>query len=141
MKKPQKIFLAGLLVCVLTFFAWFYWERTFSLSSVLPQEDWVRVEIYIGDPGVGQEQWQGTVELEDVLSALEQARVSRGPEFPGMTQPYFQLTLYKGESYPTHITVVKNGQISVAAELDFDNYKYYEGGQWLYAALLALTAG
>lgn len=141
MKMSKKSFLAGLLVFVLVVAAWFYWEQTFTLNSVLPEENWVRAEIHIGTPGVGDEQWQGTVDLEAVLTALEYARVSRGPEFSGMTQPYFQLTLYKGEAYPTHITVVKNGQVSVAEELDFDNYKYYEGGDWLYAALLTLTAG
>lgn len=141
MKKSRMIILAALIACVLIVSLWFYWEHTFSLNSVLPEENWTRVEISIGDPGVGDEQWQGTVDLEAVLTALEYARVSRGPEFPGMTQPFFQVTLYKGEAYPTHITVVKNGQIAVAEELDFDNYKYYEGGDWLYAALLTLTAG
>lgn len=141
MSKTKKIILAALAVCMLAASLWLYWERTFSLSSVLPEENWTRVEISIGDPGVGQAIWQGTVDLETVLTALDHARVSRGPGFPGMTQPYFQLTLYKGEAYPTHITVVKNGQISVAEELDFDHYAYYEGGDWLYAALLTLTAG
>lgn len=141
MKKAKKIVLIGLILCALALSAWLYWERAFPLADVLPEEDWIRVQIDIGDPGVGQEPWQGTADPETVLTALEQAQVTRGPEFRSMSLPYFQLTLFKGESYPTHITVVANGQISVAVELDFDNYRYYEDNGELYAALLELTAG
>ena len=133
--KSKRSFLLILVICLLAVALWFYWEQSFSLASVLPEEQWIRAEIWVGDPGIGDTKWEGEIDLNALLMEMEQTHVTRGPDFPGMTQPYFRLTLYKGEAYPTIICVVKNGQISVAKELDFDHYKYYEGGEELYIAL------
>ena len=52
---------------------------------------------------------------------------------------HFQIMLKKGLPYPTMVYVEANGQIHVAAELDFDHWKNYEGGQELYTYLSILS--
>ena len=138
--KLKKILLAVLVISTLAVAVWTYWEQDFSLMAALPDVYWQKVEISLGEPGAGETMLVCTDDVDDVLTALEQAQVNRGPEFRSMSQPYFKLVLYKGEAYPTYITVVENGQISVAVELEFDHYQYYEDGGTLYAALMEIAS-
>lgn len=141
MSKVKKILIVVLVPLLLAMASWLYWETEISLTELIPDEQWTKVQLFIGDPGVGETEWEDTLSLEDILAAVNQTKVTRGPEFPGMLQPYFRLYLIHEDGYPTAITVVENGQVSIAAELDFDNYRYYEGGEELYQALLELTSG
>lgn len=119
--------------------SWLYWETELSLSGILPEENWISLELWVGEPGSGDTKIDSPA-LEDVLGAIGKTNVTRASAEDGFFVPYFRLTLYKGESYPTLLYVAQNGRITVAVELDLDNYQYYKGGEELYQALLELTS-
>lgn len=137
MKKLTICSLLIILLCVLCFSLWYRTEL--PLADRIPQEHWVRCEVFLGEPGVGDAEIPMD-DLQGLLDAIDRTTVIRRSEFPGFHTPYFKITLFKGESYPTLIHVAENGDISVAAELDLDHYSYYKGGEELYQALLELTA-
>ena len=136
----KKLIVCILLVVLLFSLCFSLWYRTeLPLSDRIPQENWVRCEVFLGTPGVGDAEIPMD-DLQGLLDAIDRTTVIRRSEFPGFHTPYFKITLFKGESYPTLIHVAENGDISVAAELDLDHYSYYKGGEELYQALLELTA-
>ena len=137
MKKLAICTVVVILLGVLFFSLWYRTEL--PLADRIPQENWVRCEVYLGKPGVGDTEVPKD-DLQGLLDAIDHTTVVRRSEFHGFFTPYFRITLYKGESYPTLIHVAENGDISVAAELDLDHYSYYKGGEELYQALLKLTA-
>ena len=137
MKKLVICALLVILLCALCFSLWYRTEL--PLSDRIPQENWVRCEVFLGTPGVGDAEIPMD-DLQGLLDAIDHTTVVRRSAFPGFYTPYFRITLYKGESYPTLIHVAENGDISVAVELDLDHYSYYKGGEALYQALLELTA-
>ena len=137
MKKLTICALLVILLCALCIFLWYRTEL--PLADRIPQENWVRCEVFLGTPGVGDTEVPMD-DLQGLLDAIDHTTVVRRSEFPGFYTPYFRIVLYKGESYPTLIHVAENGNISVAAELDLDHYAYYKGGEELYQALLELTA-
>ena len=137
MKKLTICALLVILLCALCISLWYRTEL--PLADRLPQENWVRCEVFFGNPGVGDAEIP-IGDLQGLLDAIDHTTVVRRSEFPGFYTPYFRITLYKGESYPTLIHVAENGDISVAVELDLDHYSYYKGGEELYQALLELTA-
>ena len=137
MKKLSICILIVILLCALCFSLWYRTEL--PLANRIPQENWVRCEVFLGTPGVGDSEIPMD-DLQSLLDAIDRTTVVRRSEFPGFYTPYFRITLYKGESYPTLIHVAENGDISVAAELDLDHYSYYKGGEELYQALLELAA-
>lgn len=140
MTRFRKICIAICVLALVIAGLYLYWETEIPLTNMLPDEDWTKVQLFVGDPGVGESEWEGALAPEDILAAVNQTKVTRGPEFSGMSQPYFHLYLIHENGYPTTITAVENGQVAVAIEMDFDNYRYYEGGEELYQALLALTS-
>ena len=137
MKKLTICALLVILLCALCISLWYRTEL--PLADRIPQENWVRCEVFLGTPGVGDTEVPMD-DLQGLLDAIGRTTVVRRSEFPGFYTPYFRITLFKGESYPTLIHVAENGNISVAAELDLDHYAYYKGGEELYQALLELTA-
>lgn len=135
-----KILLIALCVLLLVGVSlWLYWETELPLMEQIPDERWVKLDFSVGEPGV-EEYGITPPALEDVLSAIADTRVTRYSEIRGLSYPYFRLLLYKGEAYPTLIYVQENGWVTIAEELDFDHYRYYEGGEELYQALLELTS-
>ena len=137
MKKLTICALLVILLCALCISLWYRTEL--PLADRIPQGNWVRCKVFLGTPGVGDTEVPMD-DLQSLLDAIDHTTVVRRSEFPGFYTPYFRITLYKGESYPTLIHVAENGDISVAVELDLDHYSYYKGGEELYQALLELTA-
>ena len=137
MKKLSICILLVILLCALCFSLWYRTEL--PLADRIPQENWVRCEVFLGTPGVGDSEIPMD-DLQSLLDAIDRTTVVRRSEFPGFHTPYFRITLYKGESYPTLIHVAENGDVSVAAELDLDHYSYYKGGEELYQAILELSS-
>lgn len=136
-KKTGAIFLAAaLLIGVL----WFYWEYPVSLGSRIPEATWVKVELR-QEEGAATGAYIEFLEppLDEILTQLDATRVTRMGKDRLLDGKYFQLLLYKGEAYPTMLYVEENGQIHVAAELDFDHWKNYEGGKTLYSYLSNLS--
>ena len=137
MKKLTICALLVILLCALCISLWYRTEL--PLADRIPQENWVRCEVFLGTPGVGDTEVPMD-DLQGLLDAIDHTTVVRRSEFPGFYTPYFRITLFKGESYPTLIHVAENGDISVAVELDLDHYTCYKGGEELYQAILELSA-
>ena len=139
MPKGKMLLIALCVLLLLGVSLWLYWETDLPLMEQIPDEEWVKLEFSIGEPGADE---YGIIPpaLDAVLTAIADTRVTRHSEIRGLSYPYFRLVLYKGEAYPTLIYVQENGWVTIAEELDFDHYRYYEGGEELYQALLKLTA-
>lgn len=124
---------------------WWYWECPISLENLIPEEKWVRMEMEQTLPHnmAGNLVFKDPP-MEDVLSLLPVIRVTRAQNSNFVEDNSFRITLYKGEAWPTVMYVSPSGGIKIAAELDFDNWKCYEGGealyQYLYTCSKTLTA-
>lgn len=136
MSKAKK---TGLFLCVL-FFAvgglWLYWEWPMPMDTLLPKENWVRMELCRG--GVTDSYFETDFEnpeLDKVLPQMGAVRLTRAQKRSYLDDQYFQIILYKGESYPTMIYVGSAGNVQIAKELDFDHWKTYEGGEPFYRYL------
>lgn len=140
MTKAKKTGLMLLAVALLTGVLWCYWEYPMSLGDRIPGETWVGLELRQDDGANtgGYVEFQEPP-LEEILIQLYATRITRMEQDRSLDGKYFQLLLKKGESYPTMIYVEENGQIHVAAELDFDHWKNYEGGKTLYVYLSNLS--
>ncbi len=138
MKNKTALLAICVLLLVLCAALWMYWERQIPMIELLPEEDWVKLDMRISEAGTGDREIDPP-ELEKVLEAIGKAKVTRGPEYKDVSGS-FRLALYKGEGYPTVIYVSEDGKIAIAAEMDVDNWRYYEGGEELYKALLELTS-
>ena len=77
--------------------------------------------------------------MEEFLELLPGIRVTRGEERPYLDDECFRITLYKGEAWPTVLYVGSTGRVDIAADLDFDHWKNYEGGEALYLYLSILS--
>lgn len=139
MPGKKKIFgIAAALFLLLGDFL--YWSLPFSLSKALPKEAWNRAQLWYYDEHFDMRELTVDEEtLQKLLTNLEAEKVTNRPRFRGMSQPYFQLHLSYDGGYPCSITIVENGDISIAAELDTDHRSYFDGGEELYAYLLALS--
>ena len=119
---------------------WFYWERPLSLGDLIPREAWTDLELLQDDAtNTGTYVTFQDPPLDKILIQLQATRVTRAAKDRLLVGKYFQILLHKGESYPTMLYVEENGQIHVAAELDFDHWKNYEGGEELYTYLSILS--
>lgn len=140
MTKAKRI---GISLCVLALVIgglWFYWERPLTLGDLIPQEEWVRLELKQDDAtNTGTYITFQEPPMDKILMQLKATRVTRAEKDRLLSGKYFQLLLYKGVSYPTMLYVEENGQIHIAAELDFDHWKNYEGGEELYIYLSILS--
>ena len=77
--------------------------------------------------------------LEDVLAMLPAIRVTRAEGNLNLEDDCFRITLYKGEPWPTVMYVSSTGRVDIATDMQFDNWKYYEGGEALYLYLSTLS--
>ena len=112
---------------------WYYWEYPVPLDRLIPEEQWVRMEMeqslshsnmVFEDPP-----------MEDVLALFPAIRVTRAQNSDYVEDDSFHITLFKGEAWPTMMYVSPSGGIKIAADMDFDNWKCYEGGEALYQYL------
>ena len=136
MKKMRKEILIVLTVIMICAAGFWYFEGTFPLTDILPDEEWTDVEVYAGN--VGSDRLE--VSPETVLAAIDGTTVDRGQEFHSMPLPLYSILLVVDGEAPTLIYVLEDGRISVAVELDAEHYQHFAGGKELYAALMELTS-
>lgn len=141
MKKSKGKRLPLLLPLLIVGCIWFYWGRTFPLMEQLPEENWVRLQMWVRDDTT--DEWIWEIEppaLEAVLSAIEQTTVDRNDKSKNLGYTGFEILLYpESGDYPTLIYVSDYGKIAVAAYYDLDHDQYYERGGELYDALAVLA--
>lgn len=119
---------------------WFYWERPISLGERIPQEAWSGLELLQDDAtNTGTFITFQAPPLDEILNQIQATRVTRASKDRLLEGKHFQIILKKGLPYPTILYVEENGQIHVAADLDFDHWKNYEGGEELYVYLSILS--
>lgn len=143
MKKSKKNFLPLLTLLLIVGGIWFYWGHSFPLKSALPEETWVRMQMWVRDETT--DEWIWEIEppaLEDVLSAIEETMVDRNDKSKNLGYTGFELLLYpESGEHPTLIDINDYGKIAVAPYYDLDHNRYYERGEELYDALTALAEG
>ena len=140
MMKARKICIA---ICTVIFAAaglWFYWEKPIPLGDQLPEEAWVKMELEqmlprnpSGDIAFEE------VPMEDILRQIQILRVTRAEENRLLDDECFRITLHKEKAWPTVIYVGSTGRIHVAVDMQFDDWKNYEGGEALYVYLSNLS--
>ena len=141
MSRFQKAILGFLIVMLVVLCAWAYWEREIPMSDLLPDADWTDVRILMGDTDSPErEQELASPPMEEILAAVSEARVTRDTKNSHLDDSYFQIYLCSEEGYPTVVYVNRNGRLQIAADMDFDHYQYYEGGESLYKALESICA-
>ena len=135
----RRITRIGRILCVLILILgglWWYWERPLPLHDLLPEETWVRMELEQISSAGPAEDWKFVdPPMDAVLAALPGIRVTRAEARPYLDDNCFRITLYKGEAWPTVLYVGSTGRIDIAAELNFEDWKCYEGGEALYQYL------
>lgn len=145
MKKTKRI---AAVICMLFLVLgglWWYWEYPHPLNELIPDENWVRMEMEQTLPYnmAGNLVFEDPP-MEDVLALLPAIRVTRAQNSNHVEDDSFRITLFKGEAWPTVMYISPTGKIQIAAELDFANWKCYEGGealyQYLYTCSKTLTA-
>lgn len=140
MTKGKKI---AAILCLLTLIfggLWWYWEYPLPLDTLIPEAQWVRMDLEHMLPGnlAGDLKFDDPP-MEEFLELLPGIRVTRGEERPYLDDECFRITLYKGEAWPTVLYVGSTGRVDIAADMQFDNWKYYEGGEALYLYLSILS--
>ena len=140
MTKVKNTGIAILVLALVIGSLWFYWEWPISLGDLIPQEAWTGLELLQDDAThTGAYITFQDPPLEEILIQLQATRVTRAPKDRLLEEKHFQIMLKKGLPYPTMLYVEENGQIHIAAELDFDHWKNYEGGEELYRYLSILS--
>ena len=140
MKNLKKITAAICLLALVNGGLWWYWERPLPLDRLIPQEQWVRMELEQMLPNnlAGDLEFQDPP-MEEILELLPAIRVTRTEKRPYLDDECFRITLYKGEAWPTVLYVGSSGRIDIAADMQFDDWKNYEGGEALYRYLYNLS--
>lgn len=138
--KIGKLLPAVLALAFLLTGIWLYGNVYFPLGDAMPDETWTKAKLWYYDEAFHSREIEiDEVTFSKLVPVLESERVSHRQAFAGMSQPYFQLYLYHDTGYPTVFYIVENGDIAVAAELDADRYRHFDGGEELYACLRILT--
>ena len=142
MEKVKKLGIAVCTFILLLGGLYVYWEREIPLMSLLPDEDWTKVQLLMGN--VGSDEWEREFTdppLDRILDFIQATKVTRDEKDPYLDDQYFQIYLIPEDGYPTVIHVEKNGEVIVFADstLDMDEYRYYEDGEILYSMLLSLS--
>lgn len=141
MSRFQKAILGFLTAALIIVCVWAWWEREIPLTDLLPDTAWTDVRILVGDGNSPErEQELAQPPLEEILAAVSEARVTRDTNNSHLDDRYFQLYLCPGEGYPAVVYVNRNGRLQIAADMEFDHYQYYEGGESLYKALESICA-
>ena len=134
--KRISIVICGLILLGL----WWYWERPLPLHGLLPSETWMKVELeqMLPDNPAGDLKFADPP-LDEVLDIMPAIRVTRAEVRPYLEEECFRMTLYKEEAWPTVLYVGSTGRIAIAADMQFDDWKHYEGGEGLYLYLYHLS--
>ena len=142
MQKSKK-FLPLWILLLLIGSLWFYWGRAIPLESALPEENWVRLQMWVRDENAEEWIWEiEPPELAAVLSAIETTDVDRNDKSKNLGYTGFEVLLYpESGNYPTLISVTNYGKIAVAPYHDLDHYRYYERGEEFFDALAVLAEG
>ena len=120
---------------------WAWWEREIPLMDLLPDTAWTSVRLLVGDTNSPErEQELAEPPLEDILTAVSEAKVTRTSRNSHLDDSYFQFYLCPEEGYPTVVYVNQNGRLQIAANMVLDHYEYYEGGENFYKALESIYA-
>ena len=140
MKNLKKITAAICLLALVNGGLWWYWERPLPLDRLIPQEQWVRMELEQMLPNnlAGDLEFQDPP-MEEILALLPAVRVTRAEKRHYLDDECFRITLYKEEAWPTVLYVGSSGRIDIAADMQFDDWKNYEGGEALYRYLYNLS--
>lgn len=140
MRKSKKIALVFCVFALVIAIFWWYWERPLPLDRLIPQEQWVRMDLEQMLPNnlAGDLEFQDPP-MEEILALLPAVRVTRAEKRPYLDDECFRITLYKGEAWPTVLYVGSSGRVEIAADMQFDDWKYYEGGEALYLYLSILS--
>ena len=136
-KMARKKKLPVLLVVLMLLLADFlYWTVPFSLDRAIPEDNWTRVQLwYYDEHSDMREILVEDEQIGQIVSAAQGTTVTNRLRFRTLSQPYFLLYLYSEDGYPTSITIVENGDVSMAVQLDTDHRIYYDGGEELFAIL------
>lgn len=141
MSKRWRI-VAVLAVLLLFLGDYLYWTTPFYLKRVIPGEEWTKAQLwYYNEHFDAQEILVDGETLQKIMSGFNAERVTNRPGFRTLSQPYFMLYLYYDEGCPCSVTIVENGDISIAAELDTDHRKYFDGGEELFEYLKTFVPG
>lgn len=136
MSRFQKAILGFLMAVLVIVGIWAWWERAIPLMDLLPDTAWTSVRLLVGDTNSPErEQELAEPPLEDILTAISEAKVTRASRNSHLDDNYFLLYLCPQKGYPTVVYVNQNGRLQIAANMDLDHYQYCEGGENLYKAL------
>ena len=133
MKKTWKWIVLLLAVCA-CLFLWRYYETDINFATLLPAEKWEGATVHHYYANVLEQE----VPLDDVLNALNELTVDRGPAFHSMPTPFYMIVLEAVDGPGTRIYALPDGRVSMS--VDMENYRYFENGEELYAALKAMLA-
>ena len=139
MVKKKWIVILSVLFLLLADFL--YWTAELPLRRKLPEmtEDTAKVQLfYYDETFASRELLVEEGDIEKLLGTVAGTSVTRRPKFSTMSQPFFYLYLYYPDGY-TRILVVENGDVSLEPDMRSDKRLYFDCGEELYQALLALT--
>ena len=133
MAKRKRLLIAALGILLLLGGLWVYWEWPVTMASLLPEANWVRAELRWGSVTSSYyvPEFENP-EPDSLLSQMGAVKLTRSEDRDYLDDRYFQIILYKGESYPTMIYVGDAGNVQIARELDFAHWQNYEGGEAFY---------
>ena len=137
----RKIKRFGIMVCGLILGGlWWYWARPLPLHELLPEETWTRMELeQILPNNLAGDLKFADPPLDEVLAVLPAIRVNRTEARSYLDDECFRITLYKEEAWPTVLYVGSTGRVDIAVDMQFDDWKYYEGGEALYLYIYNLS--
>ena len=139
MPWKKKIF--AIAVVLLLFLGdYLYWTVPISLEKKLPEEvfDSMDMQLFYYDQYFVQKEIPvDGASLQAALDAVAQTEVTRRPKFGTMSQSFFYLYFHYPDGY-TRVMVEENGELIVTPDHLKDKNLYFDGGEELYQALLAL---
>lgn len=140
MKRVAKIILLVTVLLLAVLSIYLYETLPVAIADILPEDNWTKAQITLyQDNHTTEFEFEGT-QLEQLLTVLEESVVNRGSSFAGMSPPFLRMHLSETSGPGTLIYVLEDGRMSVAVDYDTDHYRYFQGGEALYQAILQLTA-
>lgn len=140
MPRKKKIF-AVVAILLLFLGDFLYWTIPFSFEKALPKENWTKAQLWYYDEYFDMREI--TIDentLKQIVTSLKGGQVTNRPRSRFRSLPDFELYLYSDRFLTCSINISENGDISVAAELETDRRKHYDGGEELYVMLKNLTS-
>ena len=140
MKRTTKIIFLFVAALFLLLGVFLYETLPVAMKDVLPEDNWTKAQVrFYQDNHTTEFELEGA-QLEQLVSLLEEPVVNRGPSFAGMSPPFFHIHLSASSGPGTLIYVLEDGRISIAVDYDTNHYRYFQGGETLYQAILQLIA-